>query len=133
MVDAASRLRHPVDMRFRAILHFHRAVLFAVLAVALVATGFAHRMPTPQDEALAFALANGATLADFCGDEPGTDRTAPHCLACQISGTADLPAVQRLQITLELTFVANTVAPRESRAIALATDPAHRPQGPPVA
>lgn len=133
MVDAVRRLRHAIGMLVRTITHLHRAVLLTVLAVALVATGFAHRMPTPQDDALVFALANGATLDDFCGDQPGTGVKDPHCLACQIAGTADLPRAQGLLVDLELAFVARVIAPRESRAIARALDPANSPQGPPAA
>ena len=91
MVDGQENLRHALAMLVRVILSLHRAMLLATLFVALVATGFAHRMPTPQDEALAFALANGASLADICGDSGGDDHRGGECLACQISGSADLP------------------------------------------
>ena len=116
------------------LLCLHRAALLATLTVALAATGFAHRMPTAEDEALAFALQNGVSLDDFCGVDPikaahgGTD-----CQACQISGAADLPPLTGPQIDLELAFHAEVIAPSEVRALAHATDPAHRPQGPPVA
>jgi hypothetical protein len=121
-------------MMTQALIRMHRLALLVTLTVALVATGFGHRMPAPQDEALAFALANGATLADFCGDDVDGDGVRdPHCLACQIAGAADLPSGTQSLIDLELAFVAATVAPRESRALARVLDPANAPQGPPAA
>ncbi len=117
-----------------------------VLAVALTATGFAHRMPAQQDGAqsgaqsasqsvaLAFALANGAGASDFCGGGPGSDRSsAPHCPACQISAAADLPPLSTPAIDLALAVHADVVASRAARAIPAVQDPAHSPQGPPVA
>jgi hypothetical protein len=111
----------------------HRAVLLAALTLALVATGFAHRMPTAQDDALAFAARNGVGLNDICGDpgtlaHPGTD-----CQACQIAGACDLPPLTGVRVDLELAVHAAVVAPPEIRAIRRTPDPAHRPQGPPVA
>lgn len=131
-VDGPVILRHAKGM-IGALHMLHRAVLLAVLTVALVATGFAHRMQADQEEALAFALQNGVSLADICGDmgkglHPGTE-----CQACQISATADLPPLTGARIDLELAFQADVVAPREQRALARAVDPAHRPQGPPAA
>jgi hypothetical protein len=121
-------------MLVSAIFSLHRALLLIALTVALAATGFAHRMTAADDEALAFALANGATLADLCaGDLDGDGHRDPHCLACQIAGTADLPPATPGLIDLELDYVAQVVAPRESRAIARVLDPAHTPQAPPVA
>jgi hypothetical protein len=121
-------------MLVSALSSLHRALLLIALTVALTATGFAHRMPTADDEALAFALANGVSLADLCaGDLDGDGSRDPHCMACQIAGTADLPPVTPGLIDLELAFVARVIAPRESRAIARVLDPAHTPQAPPVA
>ena len=112
----------------------HRAVLLVALTVALVATGFAHRMPDLQDEALAFALQNGASASDFCGEDPfKAAHGGAECQACHIAGTADLPPLTGAQINLELAFHAEVVAPREARALSRPTDPAHPPQGPPVA
>ena len=112
----------------------HRVVLLVVLAVALTATGFAHRMPSDQDAALAFALANGAVDADFCGDGPDGGRSGlGHCAACQIAGAADLPPQAAVVIDLELAFQADVIAPRDRLAAHMVRDPGHSPQGPPVA
>jgi hypothetical protein len=119
-------------MLARAVLTLHRALVLVVLTVALTATGFAHRMPSDQDAALAFALANGAGAADFCGDGPDQDG-ATHCPACQIAAGADLPPISTLVIDLELAFQADVTAPRDRLGSRMARDPAHSPQGPPVA
>ena len=116
------------------VLALHRVALLVALTVALVATGFAHRMPDVQDEALAFALQNGASPSDFCGENPlRSAHGGAECQACQIIGTADLPPLTGAQIDLELAFHAEVIAPREARALVRPTDPAHPPQGPPVA
>ncbi|MFN4194100.1 MAG: hypothetical protein ACK4FR_14305 [Tabrizicola sp.] len=121
-------------MLAQILIRAHRVVLLVLLSVALVATGFAHRMPAPSDEALAFLIANGATPADFCADDLGGDTARdPHCLACQIAGAADLPSPVRTRLDLELAFHAAVIAPQDTRALTRARDPAHRPQGPPVA
>ncbi len=121
------------------VLHFlQRALLLVALTVALIATGFAHRMPTAQDVAqdgaLAFALANGADASDFCGGVAGGDRAgALHCPACQITASADLPPHAGRLVAAELAFHAQVIAPRVILARRGVLDPAHTPQGPPVA
>ena len=106
----------------------------ALVTVALVATGFAHRMPSPDNRAMELALANGLTAADLCGDtSPGQPHADPHCLACQIAGAADLPPDLSGLQDLDLVFLATIAAPRESRLVARVLDPANSPQGPPAA
>jgi hypothetical protein len=119
-------------MLIRRLHHLHRGLILAALTIALVATGFAHRMPTQQDDALAFVIANGG-LSDICGEVPGDSHATADCLACQISGTADVPHQAQTLIDLELAFEAAVITPRESRALSRVFDPANRPQGPPVA
>ena len=121
-------------MLAKAFTSLHRAFVLVALMVALTATGFAHRMPTAQDGALAFALANGASASDFCGGTVGGDRAGSlQCAACQITASADLPPLAGVSIPLELAFQARTVAPRESVARRSILDPGHSPQAPPVA
>lgn len=119
----------------RILVSLHRMALVAAIAIALVATGFAHRMPTAaEDAALAYALQNGITLSDLCGGDlgqsahPGSD-----CQACQITGAAHLPPLTGDRIDVELAVHAAVVAPMEVKGAARTSDPAHRPQGPPVA
>lgn len=121
-------------MLVRSIMSLHRALLLVVLAVGLIATGFAHRMPTPQDGALAFALANGAGVSDFCGSIPGSDGAKSiHCPACQITASAHVPPESGSLITLDLAFHSAVIAPHQTLALRRVLDPAHAPQGPPVA
>lgn len=121
-------------MLVRLVHTLHRVVLLAALTVALVGTGFAHRIAAPQDDALAFALANGVSLADICGNDlKGGTHAGTDCQACQITATADLPPLTGVRVDLELAFQAAVVAPLEVRAARHRDDPAHRPQGPPVA
>lgn len=117
----------------KAILNLHRALLFAALTVALVATGFAHRMPSSADQSLALAMANGATLEDLCADgADGDQHQSPGCLACQIAGAGDLPPALGALQRLDLAFLARITAPRESRTFPRVLDPANTAQGPPV-
>jgi hypothetical protein len=117
--------------------HLHRLALLVILAVSLTATGFAHQIKAPDqaaDQALAFALANGATAADFCGDDmSGESHADARCLACQIAGTAALPAASGALSELEFALLSRGPAPRESRAVARRLNLSHAPQGPPVA
>jgi predicted lipoprotein with Yx(FWY)xxD motif len=119
----------------RLLVSLHRVALVAAIALALVVTGYGHRMPTAaEDEALAYALQNGISLNDLCGSDlgqsahPGSD-----CQACQITCAAQLPPLTGARIDVELAFHAAVVAPLEVLGTAREQDPAHRPQGPPVA
>lgn len=120
-------------MLVKAVLSLHRALVLVVLAVALTATGFAHRMPVPQDGALAFALANGADASDFCGGTAGGDPAGGlHCLACQTTASADLPSVAGVRIDLALGVHADVIPARQAVTFRTIRDRAHPPQGPPV-
>jgi hypothetical protein len=114
---------------------FHRVLLFVTLAVALAATGLAHRMPSAEDGALAFALANGANASDFCGGlvDTGKRATAPHCPACQLSAGADLPRPVALPVNLALALQADLAIPDQTAGGPRPLDPAHAAQGPPIA
>lgn len=112
----------------------HRMVLLAVLALALVATGFSHRAPNADDEALAVFLAVGGSTSDLCGDHgPATGHADRLCQACQIAGGADLPPEPGMPQRLRLTVGTTTVAQGESRHFARILNPAHGPQAPPIA
>lgn len=119
----------------RLLVRLHRVALVAAIAIALVATGFGHRILTASDQqALAYAAQTGISLADLCaGDLGKTAHPGADCQACQISGAANLPPLTGGWIDVELAFHAAVVAPLEIRGAARTSDPAHRPQGPPVA
>lgn len=111
----------------------HRVLLLAALTVALTATGFAHRVPSPQDGALAFALANGADTSDFCGGSPGTDPDmSGHCPACQITASGELGRGADRVVALQPAVRGKVVAPRQTIALRRILDPSHGPQGPPA-
>lgn len=111
-----------------------RMALLAVLTVALVATGWAHRAPAPAGDVLAFMAATGATAADFCGDVgPGDRHGDPLCQACQISGGADLPPLVTALAQLRLTPAQVLVHPGTSGVVTRVLDLSRAPQGPPVA
>ena len=111
-----------------------RLALLTVLAVALVATGFAHRLPHAADADLqAFVLAGGdlGALCDDLGDTGGSSH--PDCPACQIVGAADLPPATPALRDANLVFIAQVIAPRESRAVRGVRDPARGLRAPPLA
>lgn len=121
-------------MAWMILSRIRQAVLLLALAVSLTATAYAHRTAAPQDAALAFALANGATLADICaGDLDGDGVRDVHCLACQIAHSVDLPPATLGTVKLELAIPTRLLAPQAARAPVRVVDPAHRPQGPPLA
>lgn len=123
----------------KRILHGIRgAGLIALLTVALVATAFAHRIPSASDMASDMAIeayvVAGGDISDICGD-PGSDGKATHrdCPACQIVGSAMLPDAPQTIIHVDYIHVATVVAPRESRAVRSVLDPARGMRAPPLA
>jgi hypothetical protein len=110
-----------------------RLALLALATVALVATGWAHRAPDNSDKVLAFMAATGATPADFCGDVGGGPVADPLCQACQIAAGADLPTLAGVFLPQKLRPGPAPHGPFHGVAIVRVRDPAHAPQGPPVA
>ncbi len=112
----------------------HRIVLLAVLALSLGATGFAHRAPSVDDQAIAAMAAVGASAADICGEigSPGRHADAL-CQACQIAGGADLPPRVDPGRPADLVILAASPAPRAIRAVTRVLDLSRAPQGPPLA
>jgi hypothetical protein len=121
-------------MMMRALSGLQRAVLVLLLGVALTATAYGHRMPAPEAQALAFALANGATAADLCGGTGGEGGLgAGHCLACQIVSAAVPPLCPGLAFNVAQTVGEQPAVPQVDGSGISGFDPAHPPQGPPVA
>ncbi|MFM7336248.1 MAG: hypothetical protein ACKO1H_17895 [Tabrizicola sp.] len=110
-----------------------RMVFLAVLTVALVATGWGHRVAVPTSDELALMAATGATAADICGDVgPGGRHADSLCQACQISGGACLPLPVAPLADLRLAPSTVLAAPVESDVIARVLDLSRMPQGPPA-
>lgn len=106
-------------------------LLVLVLAVSTAALGFAHRMPSENDRAVAALAAAGIDISDFCGDE--FDGAKPiHCPACHLVAGAILPDPMPEMRDAELRLVAEVAAPRESRAIRMVLDPVRGLRGPPI-
>ena len=108
--------------------------LVAALTVALAATGFGHRMPSDQQLAMdAYTLAGGK-LADLCGGTDGSGTMAhQECPACHIAGAMVMPETAAAVRAADLVFVAEIVAPRESRALRHLAYPARTSRAPPLA
>lgn len=120
-------------MAKRVITVLQNGLLLLAITLALGTSGFARRFSATDDPALAFAMENGVSIADLCGDgAAGEAKAGLPCVACHIAGTANLPPRLDLLIDLELAFAATVIAPRESRALASVLDPANTSQGPPV-
>ena len=112
---------------------FNQTALFAVLALALIATGFQHRMPTADDTAMYSFMLAGGELADICADADGDGLPdQPDCPACHIVGLAHVPAMDVGIHDANLVFVASVIAPRESRAVRAVLDPANGLRAPPL-
>lgn len=125
---------HESGTMHRAARHLQRLIIIAATTVALVATGFAHRAPSSDDAALeAFVLAGG-NMADACAGADG-DRPSDRgdCPACHIAGGALLPPATPAVHDADLIFVAEVVAPRESRAVRSVLDAARGLRAPPLA
>lgn len=111
-------------------------LLVLALTVSTALLGFAHRIPTEREQALAAFTLIGMPAPDFCAhdsvDGHGGHQTAD-CPACHLVGTAVLPAQTPRLRDAELLFVAKVVAPRESRAVRTVLNPACGLRAPPRA
>jgi hypothetical protein len=127
-------LQHNVVVMRNAVTLFHRLVLIFSLTVALVATGYGHRMPSANDSMIDAFILSGGSLADLCADTDG-DGLPDHddCPACHIVASADLPDAGLTIHDADLAFVAKVVAPRESRAVRVVLDSARGMRAPPLA
>lgn len=119
----------------KRILHGIRGVgLIALLTVALVATAFAHRLPSASDIAIeAYGIA-GVDISDICGDGGADGKAAhPDCPACHIVGSVMMPDALQNIVQVNYAFVATVIAPRESRSTRSVLDPARGMRAPPLA
>jgi hypothetical protein len=109
------------------------ALLFMLVASAL-ASGAGHRMLSADSLALEAFVEAGGTLADICDDTGGDHGSGlTGCLACHISGFADVPAPDPVPRAAGLVVTAAVTAPQESRALRPVFDFAHAMRAPPLA
>ena len=110
-----------------------KALAVVVLfAGALLATGFAHRVPFAGQA----AMLAGVQAADLCADRAGKARDLhahQDCPACHLVGGAVPPGGAPSLRDGNLTFVAAMVAPAESRALRAVRDPVRSLRAPPLA
>ncbi|SEN09013.1 hypothetical protein SAMN04488103_10389 [Gemmobacter aquatilis] len=107
--------------------------ILAIVAVALVATGFAHRIPSADDLDRQAYVALVGDLGDLCGDVDGDGRLDhPDCPACQIVGGLVLPGTLAVLRAAELPRGTVRAAPRESRVVRAVLDPARALRAPPL-
>ncbi|MFV0333928.1 MAG: hypothetical protein ACK5JR_07655 [Tropicimonas sp.] len=114
--------------------HIQGTGLIALLALALVATAFAHRLPNATGLGIEAYVLAGGDISAICGGG-GNDGEAGSrmCPACHVIGSAMLPDTPESLVEANHTFVATVVAPRESRAIRAVRDPARGMRAPPLA
>lgn len=107
--------------------------VLAIVAVALVATGFAHRIPSADDLDRQAYVALVGDLGDLCADADGDGRLDhPDCPACHIAGGLVLPGALAALRDADLPRMAVVFAPRESRAVRAVLDPARGMRAPPL-
>lgn len=121
-------------MSIRAILGPFRLTLLSLITLALMATGFAHRAPSGDEEALQAAwVMAGGNWDGFCGD-PGMGAT-PHvkCPACQLTDAAGPPSAPNLPQDAQLRLMATLPASPVSAPPQPIFGPALGPRAPPFA
>jgi hypothetical protein len=117
----------------RLLVNLHRSALVAAIAVALCATGFAHRLSNVQEKALVVALEVWGGSGDFCGSDPSGRAHHPDvCLACQVIGSALLPPLAEAARSGLPPILVKVSAPRENRSVARVLDVSRASQGPPA-
>lgn len=110
------------------------AGLIVLLALALVATAFAHHLPGSSDLSIETYVLAGGDISDLCEDDgAGGKSSHRNCPACHIIGSALLGDMPQALLEADYIFVSTVVAPRESRAIRVVRDPAHGMGAPPLA
>lgn len=122
-------------MSTRLILDLRRMAALCLLTLALLATGFAHRAPSAQDDALQSAWAlSGGNWSGICGDATGDgQRTHVKCPACQLAGAAGLPPAPAAAHGVAPRLVAVLAAPAAEAPVRAVLDRAHGSRAPPLA
>lgn len=114
-----------------------RAVMVWMVAISLLATGFAHQ-PLPnaaQIDQAVYLAELGLTAADLCaepGDEDG-GMVMGDCPACHLSASILLPEPVVSFIDIELRTAAAILVPADTRGFGRTTNPATPVRAPPLA
>ncbi|GHG96534.1 hypothetical protein [Pseudodonghicola xiamenensis] len=107
-------------------------LLVMVLTIATGALGFAHRLPSADQQALDAYVLAGGNPADICGGAGG-NRDDHHCPACSLTGAVVPPDPVGLVHRAEYHYIAQIITPRENRAVRAVLDPALGLRAPPLA
>ncbi|MDQ2065241.1 hypothetical protein Q9295_02550 [Xinfangfangia sp. CPCC 101601] len=111
-----------------------RLMLLALVTLALLATGFAHRAPSQDEAALEtlWVMAGGSD-AGLCG--ASWDPSKPHmkCPACQLTGSVDVPPCMGAVQKAELRLLAELTLPPSGAPRPAVLDKGHGSRGPPWA
>jgi hypothetical protein len=115
-----------------------RTVMVWMVAISLLASGFAHRpmLDMPASSAQAMELAEmGLTLADICAEPGGDDGSMAmgDCPACHLSASILLADPVASLVDIELRTAAAILVPAETRGFGRTTNPATPVRAPPLA
>ena len=114
-----------------------KAVMVWMVAISLLATGFAHRpiLNAAQIDQAVYLAEWGLTAADLCaetGDEDG-GMAMGDCPACHLSASILLPDPVSSFIDIELRTAAAILVPAHTRGFGRTTNPATPVRAPPLA
>lgn len=114
-------------------IRFLQGALIALVALALSASVFAHRVPNRADLQLAALQAAMGTVVDLCGETGTDDGKGTSCEFCHIASGTLLPEPMPDFIAANTLILAEIVLPSIRRAESLALDHARLTRGPPAA
>ncbi len=120
-------------MRIPSRQHLTAILLTLVLGVAVLLSGFAHKMPAAQDTALASFVMAGGDLADICNDSGKTHQMPGGCDACRLVGAAVLAEPVLCPVAVERVIAATILIPAQTHAARAPRDPALGGRAPPLA
>lgn len=114
-----------------------RAVMVLMVAISLLASGFAHQpiLNAAQIDQAVYLTELGLTVADICaeqGDEDG-GMVMGDCPACHLSASLLLPEPAASFIEIELRTAAAIFVPADARGFGRSTNPATPVRAPPLA
>ncbi|TKA97729.1 hypothetical protein FAZ78_04605 [Cereibacter changlensis] len=120
-------------MRSSARPRLYGFLLTLALGVAVLFSGFAHKMPALQDGDLAAFVLAGGDPSDICDTGGDMEMDGAGCDACRLVGAAVLPDPAMTMVAVERVFAATVLIPSETRAARAPRDPALGERAPPLA